>query len=174
MPSPNCLPRFGNEKNSSSKEGRGSVAAGLDLRSLNSILISPSPLLPAWSSVPSRWVCGKAHGKPRKGHKPYVSVTTDPDCGPLASIEKSIPTIDSNGRGSIQLLTNPHPSLGQQNDSPGLPRTYSFTFTSLMQVDGPFTLNDSPFRSTEASPEVVPNIYSYHLLYVVFTLCCIS
>lgn len=119
-------------------------------------------------------MCGKAHGKPRKGHKPYVSVTTDPDCGPLASIEKSIPTIDSNGRGSIQLLTNPHPSLGQQNDSPGLPRTYSFTFTSLMQVDGPFTLNDSPFRSTEASPEVVPNIYSYHLLYVVFTLCCIS
>lgn len=117
------LRSFGKEKNSSSKEGRSSATAGLNLRSFNSILISPGPLLPAWSQVPGRWVCGKAHEKPTKGHKPYVSATTDPDCGPLALIEKSIPTIDSNGRGSIQLLTNPHPSLGQQNDSPGLART---------------------------------------------------
>lgn len=102
-----------------------------------------------------------------KGHKPYVNVTTDPDRGSLAPIEKSIPTIDSNGRDSIQLLTNPHPSLGQQNDGTGLARTQSFTFTGLMQVDGPFTFNDSPFQSTEASPEVAFNIYSYYLLCIV-------
>lgn len=58
-----------------------------------------------------------------KGHKPYVSVPTDPVCGPLAPIKKSIPTMDNNGRGPIQLLTDPHPSLEQQNDSTGLART---------------------------------------------------
>lgn len=36
-----------------------------------------------------------------------------------------------------------------------------------MQVDGPFTFNDSPFQSTEASPEVAFNIYSYYLLCIV-------
>lgn len=36
----NCQQSFGNEKNSSSKEGRDSATAGLDLGSLNAILIS--------------------------------------------------------------------------------------------------------------------------------------
>lgn len=105
------------------EESPATAGFGLGLRSFNSILIFPGPLLPAWSQVPGRWACGKAHGKPIKGQKPYVSVTTNPDCGPLAPIKKSIQRIDSNDRGSIQLLTNPHPSLGQQNDGAGLGRT---------------------------------------------------